>query len=138
VDQASLALVRRAIAQYNLEFAAGGSGISEETRALWVDEPVIVPFRAAVEGTRYSGATALDEFVSDVRDTWTWLRIEDANVQTLDERRAVVSGTVHGVSKGFGAETEAEIALLFELSGDRIAAARVFLTEQAALEAAAE
>ena len=136
MSEASLALVRRAMDQYNWEFAEDRSGISDETRALWVKEPVIVPFRAALEGTEYTGPAALDQFGDETRESWAWLRIDVEAIRPVEDEAVLVTGTMHGAGREFGAETEANLALLFELEGDRIAAARTFASEQAALEAA--
>ncbi len=136
MSEASLALVRRAMDQYNREFAAGRSGISADTRALWVEGPVIVPFRAALEGTEYRGAAALDQFVAETRETWAWLRFDVEELRPMEDECVLVTGTMHGAGREFGAETEASLALLFELEGGHIAAARTFTSEQAALEAA--
>ena len=54
----------------------------------------------------------------------------------IEDEAGLVTGTLHGAGREFGAETEASLALLVEREGDRIAAARTFTSEHEALEAA--
>jgi hypothetical protein len=136
VGEAELELVRRAMDQFNWEFAEGRSGVSDATRALFVEEPLIVPFRAALEGTQYSGPTALDEYAAGTRVSWAWLRIDAEDLRPLDDEHVLVTGRLRGAGREFGAETQASLALLFEIEGGRVAAARTFTSEREALAAA--
>jgi len=38
---------------------------------------VIVPLRAALESTEYSGATALEDFAADTVESWSRLQFEE-------------------------------------------------------------
>jgi hypothetical protein len=81
---------------FNRNFGQGRFEVDDDVRAIYAEEPIIVPFRAALEGTRYEGPGALDEF-------------------------AAASAT--------------QVAFLIEVEEGRIAAARTFPSEEAALEA---
>jgi ketosteroid isomerase-like protein len=136
VSEDAVPVAERAIEIFNRGFAAGETGISAETRALWVAEPVIVPFRAALEETEYSGPTALESFAADTRESWEWVRIEPKEIRGLDARRALVVGELNGRGRETGAEVSSPIAFLFTVREGRIAEARTFLSERDALEAA--
>ena len=129
-------MAQRAIELFNLEFAAGQTGISDDSRALYASEPVIVPYRAALEGTEYRGPTALDQFVSDTRESWEWVRVENEEIRDLDAERALAVGRLVGRGRETGAEASSPIALLAVIRDGRLAEARTFLSEADALEAA--
>jgi hypothetical protein len=135
VPESAKAVARRAIEAYNENFRAGQTTVGEATRANFAPEPVIVPFRAALEGTEYSGPTALDDFFAETRESWAWVRIDIAQVRELDAERALVLGEFVGSGIKSGAETSAPVALLFVIAAGRIAEARTYATEQDALAA---
>jgi ketosteroid isomerase-like protein len=137
VSEDAVSVVERAIEIFNREFAAGKTGISAETRSVWVPEPVIVPFRAALEGNEYSGPTALEDFAAETRESWEWVRIEPREFRALDAQRALVVGELNGRGRETGAEASAPIAFLFTMREGRIAEARTFLSEHDALKAEA-
>jgi SnoaL-like domain len=137
----ALALARRAVELFNRDFSEERlreewSGVPDDTGALYVAEPVIVPIRAALEGIEYSGPAALEEFRTASRESWTWLRVDIETMRGLDGGRVLVTGTLTGAGRGSGAETTADITWLIEIEDGRIAAARTYPSEQAALEAA--
>jgi ketosteroid isomerase-like protein len=133
VPESAKALAVRGIETFNREFVAGKTGISAETRALWVAEPVIVPFRAALEGTQYRGPTALEEFGADTRESWESIRIEPEEIRELDPQRVLVVGKLIGRGRETGVETSAPIVNLFVISEGRIAESRYFGSERDAL-----
>jgi ketosteroid isomerase-like protein len=136
VSEDAVSVAKRGIKIFNSEFAAGKTGISDETRASWVPAPVIVPFRAALEETEYSGPTALDDFAADTRESWEWVRIDPEEIRVLDARRALVVGELNGRGRETGAEVSSPIAFLFTVRDGRIAEGRTFLSERDALKAA--
>jgi ketosteroid isomerase-like protein len=127
------AVAERAIESFNREFASGKTGIDDETRALWAEKPLIIPFRAALEGTEYSGATALDDFGADTRESWEWIRIDHDQVRELDPQHVLVVGKLIGRGRATGAETSAPIVNLFVIRAGRIAESRFFTSESDAL-----
>jgi ketosteroid isomerase-like protein len=133
VAESLKAACERAIELFNYEFAAGRTGISDETRALYAPEPVIVPFRAALEGNEYAGPSALEDFGADTRESWTWVQIEPERIRKLDAQRALIVGELRGRGRQTGAETSAPVAFLLVLREGRIAEIRTYLSEDAAL-----
>jgi ketosteroid isomerase-like protein len=138
VPESSKEVAEGSIEIFNREFAAGKTGISAETRARWVPEPVIVPFRAALEGNEYSGPTALEDFAAETRESWSWVRIEPLEIREVDVQRAVVIGELIGRGRETGAETRAHVAWLFVFRDGKIAEARTFPNERDALAAVRE
>ena len=130
-------LAERAVEHFNRDFGDLSPGsVPADTRALWVDEPVIVPLRAALEGTVYSGPDALEDFHAASVESWDSLRIDAEGFETVGEAACVVSGTLNGRGRATGAETRMTVAFVIEVASDRIAAARIFPSREAALEAA--
>lgn len=137
----ALALARRAVELFNRDFSEerlreAQSGVPDDTRMLYVEEPLIVPMRAALEGTEYSGPTALDDFRAEMRESWTWLRIDIEAVRELDAEHVLQTGTLNGSGRESGAEATADICWLVEIEGERISTVRSFTSEHEALEAA--
>jgi hypothetical protein len=130
-----VSVAKRAIEVFNREFATDKIGISAETRDQWVPEPVIVPFRAALEEIEYSGPTALEKFAADTRESWEWVRVEPEEFRPLDAQRALVVGELNGRGRETGAEVSSPIAILIAAQEGRIAETRTFLSERDALEA---
>ena len=128
-------VAERAVAIYNAQFQAGQTTVTEASRAIFAPEPVIVPFRAALEGNEYSGPTALDDFFAETRESWAWVRIESPQIRELDAGRALVVGELVGRGSEPGAEARAPVALLFVVADGRIAEARTYASEQDALAA---
>jgi ketosteroid isomerase-like protein len=128
-------VAEHAIEIFNREFAAGRTGVSDETRDSWVAEPLIVPFRAALEGNEYSGPSALDDFAAETRESWEWVKIDVAEIRELDQSRALVIGDLVGRGRETGAEARATLAWIFVVREGRIAEARTFPGEREALEA---
>lgn len=129
-------LTQRAVEAFNRDFAEGGSDSSDELRPFLVEEPVIVPMRAALEGTRYSGPDALDQFRSASGESWRQLCVEAEEVRRLDDQTVVLCGTLVAVGRETGAETRANLAWLFEFDDDRIKSFRTFSSARDAMEAA--
>jgi len=107
-------------------------------RDLFAPEPLIIPFRAALEGTQYSGPSAVDEFIADSRESWATLRFHPAEVEAIDEETVVVAGDLVGTGHETGAETKAKVALMFVVHDGRIQEMRTFLSKCDALEAAGQ
>ena len=126
----------RAIDLFNREFAAGRSGVSDETRDAWVAEPRIVPFRAALEGNEYSGPCALDDFAAATRESWSWIRIEVREVRELDSEHVLVLGELVGSGRETGVEARAPVAFFFFVQAGRMAEAHTHASEAEALVAA--
>ena len=136
--ESAKSVAQGAIEMFNREFAAGRTGISAETRASWVPEPVILPFRALLEATEYSGSTALENFAADTRESWEWIRIEPDQIRELDARRALLVGELIGRGRETGIETSAPIAVLLVVRDGRVAKVRTFTSEREALAEAGQ
>jgi hypothetical protein len=128
------AVAERAIELFNRDMRKHGE-ISEELRALFVAEPVIVPFRAALEGVEYRGETALDDFAAASRESWSRLWVEPGDFRETDSERVLMRGELVAFGRESGAETRAKIFQACVLREGRIAELRTFGSEEAALAA---
>jgi hypothetical protein len=107
----------------------------QEWRELFVVEPVIVPIRAALEGIRYEGRSALDDFAAAVYESWgqLWLDVED--VREVAPGTVLATGVMHAVGRESGAETETRIGWVAEVEEGRISTLQTFPSEAEALAA---
>jgi ketosteroid isomerase-like protein len=133
VPESAKAVAERAVESFNREFAAGRTGIDADTRDLWAPEPVIVPFRAALEGTEYSGPSALDDFAAATRESWAWIQIDPQEIREFDAGRVLIVGELVGEGRETGAEISASIALLLTAREGRMAEIHTFTSERDAL-----
>jgi hypothetical protein len=127
-------VVERAVELFNRD-AGQGKRPGPDTRALWVPEPLIVPLRAALEGTEYRGSTALDDFIDDSLDSWTRLLLEADELRELDSERILMVGALVGWARQTGLEMRAPVAILFVVREGLIAEARTYASEQEAMAA---
>jgi ketosteroid isomerase-like protein len=136
VESTVESLAREAIEAFNRVGAKGNFRIDDRTRALWVEDPVIVPLRAALEGIEYRGPTALDDFSTANAEAWESLRIDVEDIREAGEDAALIYGTVTGVARETGIETNARVILHMVLQEGRIASMRTYLSEADALREA--
>ena len=65
----------------------------------------IVPLRAALEDTAYTGPTALDDFWADATSAWSEQRVEIEEVESEGDR-AVARGVLRSTARESGAPVE--------------------------------
>jgi ketosteroid isomerase-like protein len=117
-----------------------GRGITEpppEFRELWTEAPLIVPMRAAMEGTDYSGEGALERFAEDSAASWETLHMDVDSVTELDNGHVLALGRLTATGRQSGIRVDSRVAWLYSFEGDRISAARTFPSEEEARRAAA-
>jgi ketosteroid isomerase-like protein len=130
-------LVQRFVELFNRDMAdVKGEPPSSEIREVFVEEPVIVPVRAYLEDTEYSGPTALKDFTEASAETWTRVQIESDEIRELDRDRVLLVGTLRGTGRECGAEVMQGCAWLILIRDGKIAEGRTFLSQREALEAA--
>jgi ketosteroid isomerase-like protein len=135
VQESAKAIAERATELFNRDLGQG-TAPGPDSRALWATEPVIVPLRAALEGTEYRGPTALDDFIADSLDSWSRLKLEPDEFRELDDQRILVIGGLTAWARETGLEMQARLAWLFVIRDERIAEVRTYPSEQEALEGA--
>ena len=126
---------RRVAGLFNETIGRGNTEVSAEARNLWAEEPLIVPLRAALESTEYSGPTALEDFAADTVESWSRLQFEEEKAVDVDENRVMLVGRLSGTGHDTGAETEMDVAVLLEFEEGRLAVFRTFLSEDEAMRA---
>ena len=98
-------IVRAAFEAFNLDWSNRGVGRPREADRFFVDQPEVVPLRAALEGTTFTGASALDDFWTATGDVWAELRIDVERVQR-EGSGVLVVGTLVGRGRESGAAVE--------------------------------
>jgi len=132
-----VARARRATELFNETVGRGITEPPPEFRELWTEAPLIVPIRAAMEGTDYSGEDALERFAQDMTASWESLHMDFDSVTELDNGHVLALGRLTAIGRQSGIRVDSRVAWLYSFEGDRIAAARTFPSEEAALRAAA-
>jgi len=102
--------------------------------AAMAPECKIVPLRAALEGTVYSGPHAAREFWEALVESWSALHVDLAEVRDLDER-VLGLGTLTAKGRGTGAEVETQAAFVATIQNGRATELRVYPGHGEALEA---
>ena len=88
-------------------------------------------------GRSYRGLEGLIDALLDWPLEWEDFSVEPKRIFALDDNRAVVIAVHRGRSRTMGIEVEAEIVWLFSLRDERVRRWDMFMSLDAALEAAA-
>ena len=86
-------------------FEAFNRGDLEALREISSPSMRIVPLRAALEDTDYTGPNALDDFWADATSAWSEQRVEIEEVES-DGNRAVARGVLRSTARESGAPVE--------------------------------
>ena len=121
MSQESLELVRRVFEAFN-------SGDPDTIASLTTDDVEIVPLRAALEGTVYSGPEAAYLFWSGATEAWSEMHIDVQAVDDLGDR-AVVAGLMRGRAQDTGIEVDASLGWVFAFRDGLISHIRTCLSE---------
>jgi hypothetical protein len=130
MSESARAVAERGTDVFNRDLGRGTSEIAEDVRAVWAPEPVIAPFRSLLEGTEYSGSTALDEFVAATLESWTHVKFENREFRDIDAQRVLMLADLVGQGRESGVETRASGAVIFVVRKGRIAEARTYANEE--------
>jgi ketosteroid isomerase-like protein len=104
----------------------------EAIQALFTRDVEIVPTRAALEGTRYSGPTAAAQWLAAVDEAWMSITVEMDEARDLGDR-VLGLGRIHGRGRASGARIDVESAALVEFRDGLIARFRIYTDVRAAL-----
>ena len=130
--EADVAAVLRAFEFFN-EIGADLDADSDlDPSGVFTDEPEIVPIRAALESTVYSGPTAVDDFWEASRESWSELHVETDRVEAVGAGVLAV-GILTGTSREGGAPVESKLAFAFQVREDRVARLATHFSEESAL-----
>jgi catechol 2,3-dioxygenase-like lactoylglutathione lyase family enzyme/ketosteroid isomerase-like protein len=99
---------------------AFNAGDLERMKALFIDEPEIVPLRAALEGTRYTGPNAVREFWRDAQEIWASMRTE-VESDRVEGNTVVRRITWQGRARKSGIDLPQRVVARFRIEGGRIA-----------------
>jgi ketosteroid isomerase-like protein len=121
-------LARRLIELFN-------AGQRDELERLMVDEPEIVPLRAALEGTVYRGPDAPAQFWAAIDESWEAVQMTADEIAEHGERVLIV-GRLHGTARETGMELDAPMAWVMTFVDRKVASIRAYVSVAEGREAA--
>jgi ketosteroid isomerase-like protein len=121
-------LVRRGIEAFNRHDVEG-------MQATCTPDFELVPLRAAMEGTTYSGPDAIAEAFQDFDESWEELRYEVEDIRVAGNRVVAIT-RLRGRGRQSGVSIDQPVALLFVVRDDKAASMRSYTDVDEALEAA--
>jgi hypothetical protein len=125
--EARFAVVRRTIDEFN-RYGADLDREEELPEGIFTDEPVIVPLRAMLEGTRFTGPDALEEFWRSNRESWKALHVEVESMEQVGEG-VLALGLLTGTGRETGAPVAARLAWTIVVDGDLVERFETHATE---------
>jgi ketosteroid isomerase-like protein len=120
VPEDRVELARRLVELFN-------AGDREELRRMMVDEPEIVPLRAALEGTVYRGPDATSEFWAAIDESWETVQMTVDEITEHGERVLVV-GRLLGTARETGMELDAPMAWVMWFEDGKVASIRAYVS----------
>jgi len=124
----SVELARQLIELFN-------AGDREGLKRITVDDPEIVPMRAALEGTVYRGRTALDDFWAAIDESWETVEM-DIDEITEHGDRVLAVGRLRGRARETGMELESPMGWVAAVRDGKVASIRTYPSVAGAREAA--
>lgn len=121
-------LARRLVELFN-------AGDREELRRMMVDEPEIVPLRAALEGTVYRGPDATSEFWAAIDESWATVQMTTDEI-TEHGVRVLIVGRLRGTARETGMELDAPMAWVLTFEEAKVASIRAYVSIADGREAA--
>lgn len=110
-----------------------------ELQSAVTEDFIIVPVRVELEGITYHGRSGIEEWVTDVSDRWTAVRLEMEEVDEREPDLLLVFGRVIGQRReDGGAELDVPVAWVIRGRDGLIASIETFINRDAALAAADE
>ena len=102
--------------------------------AIMAPECRIVPLRAALEDTAYSGPDAAREFWAATMEAWSAVHLDIADFRDLGDR-VLVLGRLTARARGTEAEVETQAAWIARFDNGRATEIRTYASQSEALEA---
>jgi ketosteroid isomerase-like protein len=99
---------------------AFNAGDLERMEALFIHEPEIVPLRAALEGTRYTGPNAVREFWRDAQEIWASMSTE-VESERVEGDTVVQRITWRGRARESGIDLPQRVGVRYRVVGGKIA-----------------
>jgi ketosteroid isomerase-like protein len=130
-DLDDVAAVRRAFEFFNVIGADLDADNDLDPSDVFVDEPEIVPFRAALEDVTYSGPTAVEDFWEASGESWSELHFDAERIQAMGTG-VFAAGTLTGTSREGGAPVESKLAFAFWVRDGRVSRLATHLSEESA------
>ena len=127
MSRENVEIVRRMVEVFN-------AGDVEGLSAVMAPDGRIVPLRAALEDTVYSGPDAARQFWEAAMESWSTLRLDIGELRDCGER-VLALGSIKGKARGTEAEVETPAAWIVTVRNGRISESRTYTSQTEALEA---
>ena len=121
-------LARRALEYFN-------SGNRDALAAVTASNAEIVPMRAALEGTVFSGENAFTDFWKAIDETWEYTYIDGEEILDCGEKVLIV-GRLRGRTRSTEVEVDSPMGWLLTFEGDKVKRLRTYTDVAEAREAA--
>jgi ketosteroid isomerase-like protein len=128
VSEGNVELARRALELFN-------GGDRDALAAVTAPNAEIVPMRAALEGTVFSGENSFAEFWEAMDETWEYTQIDAEEILDCGEQVLVV-GRLRGRTKSTAVEVDSPMGWVLAFDGDKVASLRTYTDIAEAREAA--
>ena len=112
------------------------SGDRDALAAVTAPYAEIVPMRAALEGTVFSGENAVAEFWAAMDETWEYTHIDPDELQACGDKVLLI-GRLSGRAKGTDVEVDSPMGWVLAFDGEKVASLRTYTDVAEAREAAA-
>jgi ketosteroid isomerase-like protein len=118
VPEGKVEIARRALQCFNSDDRHG-------LDALTAANVEIVPMRAALEGTVFSGENAVAEFWKAMDETWEYTYIDADEILDCGEKVLIV-GQLRGRAKGTDVEVDSPMGWVLAFEDDKVASLRTY------------
>jgi ketosteroid isomerase-like protein len=125
---------REALARSFIE--AFNAGDTAALIALGTPDIEIRPLRAVLEDVVYHGPAGIEQWRSDVRESWSELTLEPGEITDVSEDRILLTGTFHARGRSTDAATQVAVTFVANFRDDLVASVRTFLDPEEAAQAA--
>ena len=100
----------------------------EALQALCTADVRVVPIRAALEDTDYSGPHAFSDFLEDVRNEWSALEMDMREFEARGADEVVAHGVLRATARASGVPVEIQVTAVCKFSGELLAEIQISRT----------
>jgi ketosteroid isomerase-like protein len=116
---------------------AFNAGDTERLIALGTPDIVIRPLRAVLEDVLYHGATGIEQWFVDVRESWSELRLDVVEIRDVSDDRILLTGIFHARGRATDALTQVPVTFVADVRDGLVASVQTFLDHDEAVRVAA-
>jgi ketosteroid isomerase-like protein len=105
--------------------------------AVTTEDFEIRPLRALLEGIVYRGPAGIEQWLADVRESWSELFLDGVKLSDVSEDTLLVDGTFHARGRATDMLTEVPVIFVARIRDGRVASVTTFLDRDEAVRLAA-